>query len=271
MTRHRHLKRFAVGVVLVVAAAWPVRAQIVIHDPALTLRTAVTATIDQYVLSLQDEQRRQIGQMAARLSQLTELNKYGVTDTPEWRIHIFLDTEAVLFARDYNAALNYGDGSGAAYLGITEPVLNADSTSVPGGLDSAAGRAFAARLATVNVADAVAISATNDDGLLRFNGRREQEAIEALEGQVVDPSQTQSTTAVLDKISGAQLVGVRQRQARMQFLVDIVEQLVVDTKRARDADATALNMQLTTWREAKGANDAFALGTGDALSRWRQP
>jgi hypothetical protein len=76
---------------------------------------------------------------------------------------------------------------------------------------------------------------------------------------------------VLDKISGAQLVGVRQRQARMQFLVDIVEQLVVDTKRARDADATALNMQLTTWREAKGANDAFVLGTGDALSRWRQP
>ena len=130
---------------------------------------------------------------------------------------------------------------------------------------------FAARLATVNVADAVAISATNDNGLLRYNGRREQEAIEALERQVVDPSDEQSATAVLEKISGAELIGTRQRQARTQFLTDIVEQLLVDTKRARDADATALNMQLTTWRDAKAANDAFVAGTGDALGRWRQP
>jgi len=53
--------------------------------------------------------------------------------------------------------------------------------------------------------------------------------------------------------------------------VDIVEQLLVETKRARDTDAALLNMQLTTWRDGRAVNDAFVSGTGDALSTWRQP
>ena len=269
---HRHLKRaLLLGIAIVSVAVWPVGAQIVVHDPAVTLRNSVTATIEQYLFNIQNEKRRQIRRMARRLSLFTDIGKYVLMDTPEWRIHEFQDADAVLFARDYHAALNYGDRSGAAYLGVTQPLLTLDDESFGSGLGTAAWRAFAARLATVNVADAVAISATNDDGLLRYNGRREQEAIEALERQVVDPSDEQSATAVLEKISGAELIGTRQRQARAQFLTDIVEQLLVDTKRARDADATALNMQLTTWRDAKAANDAFVAGTGDALGRWRQP
>ena len=88
---------------------------------------------------------------------------------------------------------------------------------------------------------------------------------------MIDPSKEQSATAVLEKISGAALVGGRQRQARTQFLTGIVELLLVETKRARDTDAAAINMQLTTWRDAKAANEAFVAGTGDALRRWRQP
>jgi hypothetical protein len=269
---HRQFRRAVLlGAAIVTAAVWPVRAQIVVHDPAVTFRNGVTATIEQYLFNIQNEQRRQIDRMAQRLSLFTAIGKYVLTDTPEWRIHGSLDAVPVLFAQDYHAALNYGNGSGSAYLGVTEPLLTIDDEGFGGGLGADAWRLFAARLATVNVADAVAISATNDDGLLRYNGRHEQEAIEALERQVVDPSNEESATAVLEKISGAALIGTRQRQARTQFLTDIVEQLLVDTKRARDADATALNMQLTTWRDAKAANDAFVAGAGDALARWRQP
>jgi hypothetical protein len=88
---------------------------------------------------------------------------------------------------------------------------------------------------------------------------------------VIDPSEEQSATAVLEKMSGAALIAARQRQARVQFVASIVEQLLVDTKRARDTDATALNMQLTTWREAGAVNAALAAGVGDALRNWRQP
>ena len=67
------------------------------------------------------------------------------------------------------------------------------------------------------------------------------------------------------------LVGARQRQARMQLLASIVEQLVVESKRARDTDAAAMNLQLATWRDGRAANAAFVAGTGDALRTWRQP
>ena len=70
---------------------------------------------------------------------------------------------------------------------------------------------------------------------------------------------------MLDKISGAVLIGARQRQARSQLLAAFVEQLLVDTKRARDTDAAAMNMQLVTWRDRRAANEAFVAGTGDAL------
>ena len=128
------------------------------------------------------------------------------------------------------------------------------------------------RLATLNMTDAAAIAATNDTGQLRFNGRKhELPAIDALEAHVVDPSNEQSATAVLDKISGAALIAARQRQARVQLLAGVVEQLLIDTKRARDADVGAMNMQLVNWRDGRAANEAFVAGSGDALRTWRQP
>ena len=105
---------------------------------------------------------------------------------------------------------------------------------------------------------------------LKLLGAKEA-AIEALESHVIDPSQEQSTTAVLEKISGAGLIAARQRQARTQFIAGIVEQLLIDTKRARDTEANAINMQLTTWREGRAANEAFAAGTGESLRTWKQP
>jgi hypothetical protein len=88
---------------------------------------------------------------------------------------------------------------------------------------------------------------------------------------VIDPSNEQSATAVLDKISGALLIAGRQRQARAQLLAGIVEQLLIDSKRARDSEAAAMNMQLVTWRDGRAANEAFVAGTANALKTWRQP
>ena len=115
------------------------------------------------------------------------------------------------------------------------------------------------------------VSATHDTGQLRFNGRRELQAIEALDRDVTDGTLEQSTTAVLDKISGASLIAARQRQARVQLLSGMVEQLLVEGKRARDTEAAAINMQLVSWRDRQAANAAFVAGSGDALRTWRQP
>jgi hypothetical protein len=246
-----------------------VEAQIVVHDPAVTIRNTATAVVKELLANLQEQQRRQIRRMSRRLSLFTDLKKYELPEPPRWRIHVFEDPEAVLLARDYHAALNYGDTSGNAFRGVTVPVI--DARGLLDEEDVFSLRDFAARLATINVADATAISATNDTGHVRFNGRREQAAIAQLDSDVLDPSNEQSATAVAEKLCGAAVIAARQRQARAELLVGIVEQLLVDSKRSRDTEASLMNMQLTTWRVGRPANTAFGAGTGDALRTWRQP
>jgi len=107
---------------LVLLAVWPVRAQYVVFDPAVTLRNSINAGLQELLFNVQRQQRRQIRRMARRLSFFTNLDKYALMDTPEWRIHDFF-TDAVLFARDYHAALTYGDRSGSAYVGVTTPLV----------------------------------------------------------------------------------------------------------------------------------------------------
>jgi hypothetical protein len=262
------MRRALVVVTLLIVIAESASAFVlVVTDPAVTLRNGVIAGIKQTLVDLQSEQRRQLRRMARRLSLFSSLEKYAVTDPPRWRTR---RPEEFLYDGEYNAALTFGDPSGTAYVNVTEPVLTAEQ--LLNARSSTARRAMEARLATLDVADAAAIAATNDTGELRFNGRKyELQAIDALEATVIDPSDEQSATAVLDKISGAVLLGARQRQARAQLLTGIVEQLLVDSKRTRDSEAAAINMQLITWRDGRAANEAFVAGTGDALRTWRQP
>jgi hypothetical protein len=78
-------------------------------------------------------------------------------------------------------------------------------------------------------------------------------------------------TAVLDKIAAGELLERRQDMAANQLLSHALEQLLARNKRERDTEAATINMQLTTWRDGRAANDALAAGTGDALRSWRQP
>jgi hypothetical protein len=263
------MRRIFVILVLIFVVALPANGQVVVYDPAVTLRNTATAVLKEYILAVQREQHRQIRRMSRRLSMFTSLRKYRVNDPPRWRTHDFENPDVFLYARPYHAALNYGDASGAAYLGVSEPVL--DPVDAMRRLAPAARRVLLAQLATLDVGGAAIIAATHDTGQLRYNGRRELRAIEELERDVTNDSGEQSTTAVLDKISGAVLIGARQRQARAQLLNGIVEQLLVEGKRARDSEAAAMNMQLESWRARDAMNASFLAGSGDALRVWRQP
>ena len=265
----RLLGHLAVAAVVLVVSAVNAGAQLVVTDPAVTVENTLTAIVKEVALRTQQEQHRQLRRMARRLSMHTNLAKYSLPDPPRWRTHDFENPDLLAVSRALHAALNYGDSTGAAYLAVSHPVQAA--TPLLARLSPSGRRAMLARLATLDGTDAADIAAVNESGRLRLNGRRELAAIEILETTVLDPSQEQSATAVLDKISGALLIAGRQRQARTQLLVGIVEQLVTDTKRARDADAVAMNMQLTAWRDGRAASNAFVAGTSEALRSWRQP
>jgi hypothetical protein len=260
------MRRLLLFVAAVVLAARPLSAQISVYDPANTARNTISAGLEQFLLETERLQHSKLTEMARRLSAFADLRRFLLLDVPRWRTH----GGDFLYANGINDALIFGDPLGAAYLAVSHPVVNA--RPLLGRLSPAAQRIFASRLATLEAADAAEIAGINDTGSLRLNGRKQElPAIDALEAQVIDPDSEQSSTAVLDKISGAILIGARQRQARSQLLAAFVEQLLIDSKRERDVDATAMNMQLVTWRDGRAANAAFAAGTGDALRTWRQP
>jgi len=255
-----------IGGFLLVVGVGTSSAQLVVFDAATTARNSTTAVLKELLYNLERLQHDKLRAMARRLSALTSLRKYTLQDVPRWRTH----GDDFYYAQPYNDALIFGDPAGTAFGELTQPLVA--TGALLDRLDPRARRFVEARLGTVNLNDAAAIAGTNGTGLLRFLGRKsELPAIDALERDVVDPSVEQSTVAVLDKISGGVLLGARQRQARIQLLTGVLEQLLVDSKRARDTEAASLDMQLATWRARRVANEMFASGAGDALRSWRQP
>ena len=248
-------------------------AQFAVFDPALTLKDAAIAALKELLRNTLGDEADRLYKMAKRLSAFTDLSRYLISDddTPKWRIHLF-QFEKFLYANGYNAALNYGDRAGSAYEDVARSRV-APGPELAGLVDVApdAEAAIIAELATLDAADSSIIAGTDQTGLLRYNGRKELAAIEALQDDALDPSLDQSATAVLDKISGSGLIRAQQQQARMQFLAGIVEQLLVDNKRARDTEAATINMQLERLRWGAAANRSLVLGAGDDLRGWRQP
>jgi hypothetical protein len=239
-------------------------AQFVVTDPVTTARNAIIAQLHVDVLAKMVQQRDRLVRMARRLSELVRLDRYRSIDVPLWRIH---DAETRLFANDFHSALNYGDAAGRAYVSVARARLGLPDL-VP---DGPARRAIEAALATLDAADSTVLTAVHQAGLLRFNGRSEGRAIDALETDVLDPSVEQGATAVVGKISGAHLLETRQKQARLQFLTGVLEQLLLDNKRARDAEVAVMNMQLQRLSAGRIPGTAITRGAADDLRGWRQP
>lgn len=269
-TRHRVVfTLLAIGFVGVTVA----RAQIVVTDPATTLKNIAIAALKNDVVDVLTNQATRLRKMAKRLSLATNLDKYSLTDPPAWRIHWFIEDGTFLYANPYTAALNYGDGSGQSFEEVSRERVapGQELTALFGeGEDEAALDAIRSQLATLDIADSTIIAGTDQTGQLRYNGRKEQAAIDALDADVIDPSPSQSATAILDKISGASLIRARQQQARLQFLTGIVEQMLIDNKRSRDTETAVMNMQLYRLRDGRAANSSLIAGAGDDLRSWRQ-
>lgn len=167
-------------------------------------------------------------------------------------------------------SLNSGDPAGTGYWSTSVP-LDAPS-SLPAAIPSTARRTFEREYATVEIADSVATLGGHQVGALRAYHGRLNQGVAALEGDVLNGLlRYHEMTAILDKIAGGELLARRQDMAANQLLSHALEQLLVHSKRMRDAEVTTLNMQLVTWRDAAAANRAMVAGTSEALNTWRQP
>ena len=78
-------------------------------------------------------------------------------------------------------------------------------------------------------------------------------------------------TALLNKINGASVLALRITEGANQLQMHILEQLIVQNKRKRDAEAEAMNAHLFQWRYGMPYGRDLFSRTASTLDSWRQP
>lgn len=267
MTSH-HANRYVTGLLVVIGicaagqltSAWG----LVVTDAATTARNAITAALHSHILDTVAAEYDRLQRMAARLSTQTDLRKYATLNAPSRRSPL-ADADGLV------RALEYGDPTGAAYARAARP---RQSLAAAGNLNPAGRDVLERELATLDIADSALIAGVHQTGSFRAGSDRERQTLDELETDVLNPSANHGTAAVLDTISAAALIEARQKQARVRLLTSIAEQLLVDDKRVRDADAATLNMQLNRLKaqgDSEEGGDALLAVAADDLRTWRQP
>ncbi len=256
------MKKLVLALWLVAPVA-PAHAQIPVFD---------SANLAQAVLIAQRAQRH-YEELQAQYHTILRMSQ-GLGFMEGYRIPTIAATQHDLgrwhYARAWLQGLNSGDPTGAAYWATTLPLER--PSALPATLGAVARRTLERQYATVELTDSVAMMGGHQVGALRGYHGRLQRAVEDLEGDVLNGLlRYHEMTAILDKIAAGELLGRRQDIATNQLLSHALEQLLARSKRLRDAEAQTMNMQIVTWRDARGANEAMVAGSGDALRTWRQP
>ncbi len=250
--------------VLMLLRATPADAQLVVIDPANLIQAVlIAARTEAYYEELQ-AQYRTIQQIAEGLGSMEGYRVPAISitqhDAARWR-----------YGRPWIQAFNSGDPAGTAYFATAVPLLRPDPNSLAA-LSADARRNLEQQYATIEISDSVAMMGGHQVGLVRGYEGRLQQAVQSLEADVLNGlSRYHQMTTILDKVAAGDLLARRQDMVTNQLLSHALEQLLARSKRMRDTEASVMNMQLTTWREAPDVNDAFVLGTEDALRTWRQP
>jgi hypothetical protein len=259
------LRAGAIAVIALGVGLGPAWAQFTVTDPATTGRNAVTAALKAQIYDALAQEYQRLQRMAQRLS--TGLSPY-VQMPPDTSDAAPADEG--FYVPDYWRALRNGHPTGSAYAQIARERQDWDSEREP--VSATTEDALTPDLAMLDIADQANINGTDVVGTLQRSAADDRITIDRLERDVVDSSSAQSATAVLDKVTAGLLIGARQRQERLQYLTLMAEQLLVDGKRAREAEAAMLNMQAATARAHDMHADAlFSASDTDDLRGWRQP
>jgi hypothetical protein len=236
----------------------PAHAQWVVFDPANFGQAVaqVTNLVKTYKWIVDQAKRLP----AAILSQY-------VTPPVQWRLHNLVS--AYPWARPLLTALTSGDPSGNQYLQVVDAMqpVNSILLRLPPALRKRVTDAYAA----IELADSVAQMSIDEIGAMRTNGSHVLGAIRALENDTVDPTDSfQSQTAILNKINGTSVLGLRIAERSTQLMTHTLEQLLVDNERMRQAEAIMMNATIYQWQYGLQYGQDLYRSTANNLDTWRQ-
>lgn len=126
--------------------------------------------------------------------------------------------------------------------------------------------------ATVELTDGANLGALETIGRLRANAPAVETAIQNLENDSLSANPDMNTEiAVLNKISAAGVVSLRNSRDTNQLLLALTEEKVLQAKRERDAEAQAFNEHIRFKTDGRNVMAAQAAGASDAMLAWRMP
>jgi hypothetical protein len=232
-------------------------AQFVVYDPTNYAQAVLRfqQLVQEYQLLLEQTRRLPVD-LAAR---------YRVPTVP-WPSH---DTVAD-YAEPLLRALNEGDPTGTQYADTVDPLGSVHGVldRIPVALHTRVGTA----VATIELADRLARTAVDRAGAVRMQGEHVLRTIQALEDDAVstDP-RFHSQVALLNKINGTNVLGLRIAEQTHQSVLTAVEQLLVTNKRQRDAETKQMNAHLYQWQYGRAYGEDLFRSTAAGLDAWRQP
>jgi len=164
--------------------------------------------------------------------------------------------------------VNLGDSTGSLYTQVIDRLLPVND--VLQRLPVALRQRLVTDYATVQLADSAAKLGIDQAGRIRFNASAMINAIQAAENDAVAISDDFHTqTALLNKINGASVLGLRIAERSTQVLLNTLEQIVVDNKRKRDSEVKLINATITQWRYGQEYGADLFSRTAANLDTWR--
>ena len=229
-------------------------AQWVVNDPALTGKSVVIAATQEVIRTIEEDKQAVLRRLGRSLSIFVSLGRYVVANIPQWRT--WRQYDPIPEALAFMDALNGGVGPGVEVVAPARPALDPEM-DLP--------TAVRAGLAVLDMADSVLVAGVDQTGRIRGARKSEREAFAALDLAV--GSLGGSATARADVLSAAALMSAQQKQTRLALMAPMVEQLVVDAIRARQADTATLRMR----QAALTVGPSVVEGAAADLRAWRQP
>jgi hypothetical protein len=206
----------------------------------------------------------------ARMAQKVPVNmsaRYRAVVTP-WRTSSAAN--ALGTTGDWIVGINTGNGVAAGYAQATE-ALGAYGAAL-GNVPADQRERLKTTYATVELTDGANLHGMETVGRLRDRAPDVEMAIRALEDDSLSSDPAMNTEiAVLNKMNAAQMISVRTGQDTNKLLADLAEQQVIAAKRARDAEARAINQHIRFISEGRAIITAQAAGASQAMRDWRMP
>ena len=196
----------------------------------------------------------------AKMTPATVRAHYRALVTP-WRSTLASNTYGT--TGGWIAAINTGAGAQSGYQQSIQPLnlYGAALSHIPDGQLPRVKSDYA----TVELADGVNESGIDLVGRLRGNAPQVEAAIASLEADSLSADPIENTEiSVLNKVNAANMIALRNGQDTNQLLAALTEQQLIDSKRNRDAEATAINTHIQFMTEEQ---DILRAQTGDPSAR----